>query len=432
MEAFKMGYGYDAEENIGVIQCDLSTFLDDFRGQMQLITGLIPMPTEGENKLTLDEVRLPNLVIGDPGMGKTCGIISVINELNELLPPDRQIHMKKILLGQTVVGSLSGIPVVNPATGDVVRVQAPDLPTVEKDGEYGVLFLDEITTADEAQIQPALGLCDDTRSIGTYTLPEHWVVVAAGNGPSCANFLELHDMTESRFVGYDIKYDYAKDWRPWAHAHGINSLIIAFLNFKPEYIIKVITGEADKSGKQFSCPRTWTRLDVELKKRSVLGRPVKQGELANFASRIIGVEAAREFAAFTAFNKSISVNPDEIVSGKVTKATPDMGIEEFHIIVQQLIKRIQTLMDKTRQEDGGYLLETYEGIANVTTWIISMKDYVLEKAISAVVELNKEVEHIDEIMGDTENFDAMCPAWVDFLLEYSDLILDNDVQLDAI
>ena len=135
------------------------------------------------------------MVLGDPGIGKTCGIVSIIDELNAQLPADKKLGFKKILLGQTVVGSLSGIPVINNQTSEVKRVQAPDLPIAERDGEYGVLFLDEITTADEAQVQPALGLCDDTRNIGTYQLPEHWVVVAAGNGPSCANFIELHDMT---------------------------------------------------------------------------------------------------------------------------------------------------------------------------------------------------------------------------------------------
>ena len=97
------------------------------------------------------------LIVGLPGIGKTCGIISSIKEMNKRLPAEKQLGFKKILLGQTVVGSLSGIPVSRP-DGTVVRIQIPDLPNPERDGEYGVLFLDEITTADEMQIQPALGL----------------------------------------------------------------------------------------------------------------------------------------------------------------------------------------------------------------------------------------------------------------------------------
>lgn len=416
---------YDSDENIGVLNCDLTTFFDAFKGQLQLLTGLVPL----SKKLSLEAIRRPNLVIGDPGIGKTCGIVSIIEGLNQVLPPEKQLKMKKILLGQTVVGSLSGIPVINPATGDVVRVQAPDLPTVEKDGEYGVLFLDEVTTADEAQVQPALGLCDDTRNIGTYQLPEHWVVVASGNGPSCANFLELHDMTLSRFSAFDIRYDYAKDWRPWAHAHDIDELIIAFLNFKPEYIIRVVSSEADKSGKQFPCPRTWTRLDTELEMRRALGKPVGQNELLSFASRIIGADAAREFSAFAMYNKSIKVNPDDIMLGKAPMPTPDIKIEEFHIIIQQLIKRLNDLMERTLQDDGGFLMETYEGMANLIQWVLGMKDYLLDNTVEALAEINKEVPRACEILGDEENFDPICPEWVDFIQEYGTMILDPDIQL---
>ena len=416
--------GYDSEENIGVDKCDLSEFFTCLKGQLQLVTGLVDMPKE----LTLADVRRPNMVLGDPGIGKTCGIVSIIDELNAKLPADKQLGFKKILLGQTVVGSLSGIPVINNQTSEVKRVQAPDLPVAERDGEYGVLFLDEITTADEAQVQPALGLCDDTRNIGTYQLPEHWVVVAAGNGPSCANFLELHDMTLSRFVAFDVRYNYQKDWRPWAHAHGINELIIAFLNFKPEYIVRVVTSEEDKSGKQFACPRTWTRLSTELKMREVQGRKVSQNELQSFASRIIGTEAAREFAAFSMFNKTLSVNPDDIMSGKVKKADSSMQLEEFHILIQQISKRLIKLSESTDASDPKAIDHAYDTIANAMRWVISTKDIMLDRTFNAIAEINHEVADIGDVLADFDKFGEYCPEWVDFLDEYSDNIIDGGLE----
>lgn len=414
--------GYDSEENIGVDKCALSEFFTCLKGQLQLVTGLIEMPSE----LTLADVRRPNMVLGDPGIGKTCGIISIIDELNAQLPTDKKLGFKKILLGQTVVGSLSGIPVINNQTGEVKRVQAPDLPVAERDGEYGVLFLDEITTADEAQVQPALGLCDDTRNIGTYQLPEHWVVVAAGNGPSCANFLELHDMTLSRFVAFDVRYDYQKDWRPWAHAHGINELIIAFLNFKPEYIVHVVTSEEDKSGKQFACPRTWTRLSTELKMRELQGRRVSQNELQGFASRIIGTDAAREFAAFSMFNKTLKVDHDDILSGKVRKAEVTLQLEEFHIIIQQISKRLIKLSESTDPNDAKSVDHAYEVIGNAMRWIISTKDIMLDRTFNAISEINTEVADVGNVLADFERFSEYCPEWVDFLDEYSAALTDTE------
>lgn len=417
-----MGYGYDAEENIGVDKCNLTTFAQAFKGQLQLVTGLIEMP-EG---LTLEDVRKPSMVMSDPGIGKTSIIISIREELNQLLPPEKQLGFKKILLGQTVVGALSGIPVVNPQTGVLKTVQPEDLPNAERDGEYGILFFDEITTADEAQVQPALGLADDSRNIGPYSLPEHWVVVAAGNGPSCANFVELHDMTINRFVAYDIRYDYHKDWRPWAHAHNINELIIAFLNFKPEFIINVVTGEADKSGKQYASPRSWTRLSTELKIRAATGNPVSQAELQGFASRIIGSQAAVEFAAFTEYNTRLEVNPQDIIDGKVSAPSATMTIEEFHIIVQRLVKLIIKLMKDTKVDDGVYTLDTYNGVANVMRWVCRTQDMMLDKTISAIMEINREVPDIQAIVYDTENFEPLCPELTDFYFQYNDVIVGND------
>ena len=152
----------DVHETLNSSKCTLSTFFEDLTGQLTLLTELVPYADKG---LTLEDVRRPMLVIGKPGIGKTCGIISIVKKLNEMLPAEKKLGFKKILLGQTIVGSLTGIPVVMP-DGSVKRVQMPDLPDPKKDGEYGVLFLDEITTADEMQIQPALGLTDDSRSLG--------------------------------------------------------------------------------------------------------------------------------------------------------------------------------------------------------------------------------------------------------------------------
>lgn len=423
-----MGFGYDENENIGVEKTSLGEFFLCLEDQLRFVSGLLPL----EDGLELEDVLRPNLVVGDPGVGKTCGIISVIDKVNKELPPEKKFGMKKILLGQTVVGSLEGIPVVNNSTGEVVRVQMPDLPVAERDGEYGVLFLDEITTADEAQIQPALGLADDTRSIGTYTLPEHWVVVAAGNGPSCANFLQLHDMTLSRFVAFDIQYDYKKDWRAWAHANNINNLIIAFLNFSPDWILKVITSDGDKSGKQFACPRTWSRLSKELTKRAIAKRPVGQGELQSFASRIIGIDAARAFASFASFSSKISISPDDIIDGKVTKGDPNTTNEEFHIIIQQLFKRIQAVLKNTKDSDGCYPEDTYIKVANMVTYIISFSDFSLDNSVGAIRELFNEVPDARDVVGDNESFPSYCPAFEDFIFKYSDVILNEDVDLNSI
>jgi hypothetical protein len=332
--------------------------------------------------------------------------------MNSKLPKGKQLGFKKILLGQTVVGSLTGIPVVRP-NGEVVRVQLPDLPNEETDGKYGVLFLDEITTADEMQIQPALGLADDSRSLGEYTLPEHWIVIGAGNGPDCTNFVRLDDMTLSRFMAYDIEYNYFKDFRPYAHKVGIHEDIIAFLNFKPEACARVESTQMDEAGKLFPCPRTWERLSIELKMRKARGNEVDPDKMAPFAGRIIGQKAGREFGAFLAFKKNLNYDFGKIFKG--TERDPEVGMasETYHIICEGLLSRLKEDLKKYPNTND-VPLEMYQKVGNVLKWVL--KFHEVERQVNFVQEIKHDIPGIKELMFDEDFCEHCCPEfdeWID-------------------
>jgi len=408
-----------ADNLMNASKSSMVDFFDDLEARLSLITGIIDPSEVG---LTLEQVRKPMLVIGDPGIGKTCGIISIIKNLNEtkLASKGIQLGFKKILLGQTVVGSMSGIPVVMP-DGSVKRVQVPDLPDPERDGEYGVLFLDEITTADEAQVQPALGLADDSRNIGTYTLPEHWLVVAAGNGANCTNFVRLDDMTISRFVVYDIAYNYQTDWRPYAHNHGIDSDIIAFLNFEPDCCMRVESTDTDISGKLFPCPRSWERLSNELKMRKAVGKPVAQQEIDKFAGRIIGIRAGRSFQSFTAYSSKVAYAPESIVGGTERDPADDIEKQVFFILLQRCVKLLSKMCEENDDGSGDFPREVFESVANVVNWFLKMQEIDLESTITAIMSLQKDDSRISKIICDPD-FSIVCPELDNFFEEYFDVI----------
>lgn len=405
----------EQQEGLNLPHSTLTEFFDDVEGKLAMLTGLVPYEDFG---LTLEEIRRPLLVIGKPGIGKTCGVLSSIREMNKKLPKDRKLGFKKILLGQTVVGSLSGIPVSKP-DGTVVRIQLPDLPNPQRDGEYGVLFLDEITTADEMQIQPALGLADDSRSLGEYTLPEHWIVIGAGNGPDCTNFVRLDDMTLTRFSAYDINYNYHKDFRPYAHATGINEDIIAFLNFKPDLCVRPESTDMDSAGKMFPCPRTWERLSIELKMRKVQGKPVDPDQIANFAGRIIGIKAGREFGAFMQYRKTLAYDIDKILAG--TEKDPEVGMpaETYHIIIQSLIKKIT---DKVKIYDSidDVPLPVYEMCGHMLHWILKFQE--LERKVNAIAEIRDDCDLLVDLIFDDDFAENYCTEIDDFLRENNVLL----------
>lgn len=405
----------EQQEGLNLPHSTLTEFFDDVEGKLAMLTGLVPYEDFG---LTLEEIRRPLLVIGKPGIGKTCGVLSSIREMNKKLPKDRKLGFKKILLGQTVVGSLSGIPVSKP-DGTVVRIQLPDLPNPQRDGEYGVLFLDEITTADEMQIQPALGLADDSRSLGEYSLPEHWIVIGAGNGPDCTNFVRLDDMTLTRFSAYDINYNYHKDFRPYAHATGINEDIIAFLNFKPDLCVRPESTDMDSAGKMFPCPRTWERLSIELKMRKVQGKPVDPDQIANFAGRIIGIKASREFGAFMQYRKTLAYDIDKILAG--TEKDPEVGMpaETYHIIIQSLIKKITDKV-KTYDSIDDVPLHVYEMCGHMLHWILKFQE--LERKVNAIAEIRDDCDLLVDLIFDDDFAENYCPEIDDFLRENNVLL----------
>lgn len=405
----------EQQEGLNLPHSTLTEFFDDVEGKLAMLTGLVPYEDFG---LTLEEIRRPLLVIGKPGIGKTCGVLSSIKEMNKKLPKEKQLGFKKILLGQTVVGSLSGIPVARP-DGTVVRIQIPDLPNPERDGEYGVLFLDEITTADEMQIQPALGLADDSRNLGEYTLPEHWIVIGAGNGPDCTNFVRLDDMTLTRFSAYDINYDYFEDFRPYAHATGLHEDIIAFLNFQPNCCVRPESTDMDSAGKMFPCPRTWERLSIEMKMRKAQGKPVDPDQIANFAGRIIGVKAGREFGAFMQYRKTLNYDVDKILDGSERDPEAGMAVETYHIILQALIKK-----ETDRLKSFGSLddvpLEEYQVCANMLNWILKFQE--LERKVNAIMEIKHDCALLTDIIFDDDFAENFCPAFDDFVVEHAVLL----------
>lgn len=460
--------------SFGTAKMTLSDFKEQLFNELYLISH---DDSREQGNLTLAEARLPIFAVGTPGLGKTAVVAAAQKEINNLLEKegsDIRFGFKKIQLGQTQVGELQGIPLLDTApvrqAGNevnmsdpnavhdktsasalyavdsnyksdgsgkgklpektdrrrVVRVQMEDLPDADIDGEYGILFLDELTTADEAQMQPALGLCDDSRNIGTYKLPEHWLVVGAGNGIDCTNFIRFDDATISRFMIFDLEIEYETDWRPWAHSVGIHPDIIAYLNFRPEALNQIQSDESDvkNAGKQFTNPRTWTALNTLLKQRDALNKPIPESKVAQYASTIIGIKYARDFESFLTFKVKSDYDTDKIMEGKEKFPNKDyeLKVESMHLIVQSLISKMQAYIKKRDKENGGkFEKEDFEKLANPIKWILALPH--LDMPLACMREILNEVPEFKErdVLFNPE-FCKACPEFDKFLETNAELV----------
>lgn len=422
--------------DLNVSKCHLSDFLDAFKGHLGLMT--LSEEELKDLELSLKAVRQPLLAIGDGGGGKTEGIMATVAQVNETLkknPDTEHIHFgfKKIQLGQTIVGDLQGIPVVDPTTGEVRKLTADDLPQTDESkddfNEYGVLFLDELSSANVEQVQPALGLADGSRTISTYHLPEHWMVVAAGNGPNCSNFVRLDDITVSRFEVFDIDYDYKTDWRPWATTHGILPEIIAFLNLEEKWFIAPIKDDMRKpeEGKQYPCPRTWEKLSNAIKIHKALNNGDFPSDIASFASRSIGKEAARNFASFCKFREKVAYDTEKILAGTEKLPKKSIDKEVYQLVVQRCVMALQKELEGKGTPpvvEGGdwtYPQELVKRTANFFDWLLELASYELDPVVKTLIyarNTSEDISHISLSMY----FEQICPKFNKFTEDNQSLI----------
>lgn len=171
------------------------------------------------------------------------------------------------------------------------------LPT---EGE-GMLFLDELPQAMPIVQSAASQLILDRR-IGEYTLPDGWVICAAGNREE--DRAATHKMPShiaNRFVHLHVQVDY-DDWAAWASVSNVNPMVIAFLGFRPELLHKF-----DKNAKSFPTPRTWEFVSSMLPKL-----PDDPKLMLEIITGTVGEDAAKQFVGFVRVFRDLP-DFDEIV-----------------------------------------------------------------------------------------------------------------------
>jgi hypothetical protein len=183
---------------------------------------------------------------GGPGIGKSDSVRQLASALGWKL-----IEFRANLRDPV---DCRGIPVPDLKTG-VTRWLVPDeLPREDRDGKYGILFLDELNTA-SAQMQAALFQLVLERRLGDYVLPDGWTIVAAGNRVSDrAAAQRMPTALRNRFAHLYITPDVAA-WAAWATANDVAPEMVAFVRFRRELLHKMPVGDENA----FATPRSLTK-----------------------------------------------------------------------------------------------------------------------------------------------------------------------------
>lgn len=191
------------------------------------------------------ECNQPTFLWGPPGVGKS--------DMIRQIADDRGMGLIDFRCTTRDPVSLMGVPDVS---GDTTVWKVPDeFPQVERDGETGILFLDELNLAPKAVQDAAYSLVLDRR-VGSYVLPDGWVVMAAGNEQSHrTGVTRMSTALANRFAHLFVEPD-VDAFLHWAAKNLPDPLIYAFIQFRPQLLH--VMPNADEVA--YPTPRSWAKL----------------------------------------------------------------------------------------------------------------------------------------------------------------------------
>ncbi len=301
----------------------------------------------------------PIIVLGKPGIGKTVA-------LRELAQKKLKIGYKELRLASMSELDLAGLPMVKEneeGVSETTYAASKLLPKASRDGEYGILVLDEISSCSRAARAVALQLLDSSRGVGEYKLPDKWICVGLGNDADDGGIFEgLEGAFLNRARCLRLEQDY-KSWEIWADAHGINTTVMAFLKTYPEqFYVDPIEGDS----RICASPRAWEGVAKQLDFAERLsGGRIDAEDTAMFIATIasdITPDIAARLAAFYAYNAQM-IDPEEVLSGKAKLKGKDAGANEWvYLTVESCIA---LLLKRTKGVEASKLSADLQGqIAN--------------------------------------------------------------------
>lgn len=375
---------------------------------------------------TLSERQIvpkPYLILGPAGVGKTTSIRALAEELG--------IGYRTISLVDYAEADLTGVPQV--VDGRTSFAPTDVFPRVDRDGEFGILVIDEITCASDAMQATVLPLSNqDNRGIGQYKLPKGWVPIFLGNGKSDGGaFVGLKGALINRCSCWRAVSD-VEDWKKYALKHNVHPAVLGFIASRPDLLLKF---DPYDEPTQSPSPRAWTRLSDSLLDYEEILTKIDDEDVSLLAQANVGVEAGLSFGAFYAYrNQMLDIN--KILSGELNADnTPwqqlnnEVGYltaSSLAFVTAKLSNRAKELhqIDRhfTRTPEGK---EIQDKMCNVGNWIAGC---IEKKSVDmGITILTMMLDNISEYQGvdgsffgtDTgengEEIPTKCPALVNVL-----------------
>lgn len=348
----------------------------------------------------------PIFGLGKGGIGKTESIMDLAKNKLGI----GYIDIRLLLYSET---DLKGIPYPDQNHIKTIWLQNNILPTVEKDGERGILVFDEITSCSRGVRTAAYQLLNEHR-LGEYVLPDGWLVVCLGNGEEDGG--DYNGM-EGNFANRCSVYNVVADldtWKGWANTHNVHELVLAFISFKPEHLHSFNPNK--ETDILFASPRSWKAVSDIL---NVNGYSEDNYILHSRINGNVGREVGETFIAFCKYRKD-TVDPMTILRDR---ALPDINSREVVYITIQSCVKILTDRLTMEVEQGTISAESVSYVSNFVRWMLTKLP--LDNAVMGIQDLlrSNKIAIRQIILTPSYQFHQLCPEWKTFISEHGNIFL---------
>lgn len=259
----------------------------------------------------LIKLRRPAFIWGSPGIGKSQVVKQVLDEL--------KLEMRDVRLSLLDPTDIKGFPIPDLKAKLMRWLQAEFLPTDPK--SKGVLFFDELNAAPQAVQAACYQLILDFQ-IGSYTLPEGWSILAAGNRAGDRGV--VHTMPSplaNRLIHIDYDVSVA-DWDVKAMQDGKHQDLRSFMRFRPALLT---TTDLSKNPKAFPTPRSWYFVD------DFYGKGLNQDDEFELIKGTVGEGAAAEFLAYVKQIKDLPT-PEQVLLDPENTRVPERPAARYAMV----------------------------------------------------------------------------------------------------
>lgn len=296
----------------------------------------------------------PVLLMGPPGIGKTAVVAQAAQELGAgFVSYTMTHHTRQSAVGLPLIREQKyGGRDYSVTEYTMSEIISSVYEQIEMAGRReGILFLDEINCVSET-LAPTMLQFLQCKKFCTHSLPEGWVIVAAGNPPQYNQSVREFDLvTLDRVKRIDICEEYSV-WKEYAASHGIHSVILSFLDLKKDAFYQI---ERRPQGMAFVTARGWEDLSAVLSVYEEMGIEITEDFLAEYI-RI--PETAADFKNYYELYRKYRnyYHIDEIVKGHIEREEVERlrnaPFDEAVSVIGLFLARLQEGFSRAAFEDG--------------------------------------------------------------------------------